>query len=153
MQLAVDDMVDFMHELKGWDMFRTMPLASMAVDFRITQIVDGTKGIHAMIPKSLFVNDKTGLLVQAGGVRQSSSAGGEATRARPHPIAAAGFTPRPLSSECVGTSRTGRATEKVNLAQSLGYRWGMPGAFRGSAITSISSCRVDGPPSCCRTIR
>jgi acetamidase/formamidase len=58
MQLAVDDMVDFMHDLKGWDMFRTIPLASMAVDFRITQIVDGTKGIHAMIPKSLFVNDK-----------------------------------------------------------------------------------------------
>ena len=59
MQLAVDDMVDFMHEAKGWDMFRTLPLASMAVDFRITQIVDGTKGIHAMIPKSLFVNDKS----------------------------------------------------------------------------------------------
>jgi acetamidase/formamidase len=58
MQLAVDEMVDFMHDAKGWDMFRSMPLASMAVDFRITQIVDGTKGIHAMIPKSLFVNDK-----------------------------------------------------------------------------------------------
>ncbi len=58
MQLAVDDMVDFMHEQKGWDMYRTIPLASMGVDFRITQIVDGTKGIHAMIAKSLFVNDK-----------------------------------------------------------------------------------------------
>ncbi|MEJ0035980.1 MAG: acetamidase/formamidase family protein [Gammaproteobacteria bacterium] len=59
MQMAVDDMVDLMQELKGWDMFRTIPLASMGVDFRVTQIVDGTKGIHAMIPKKLFVNDKT----------------------------------------------------------------------------------------------
>jgi acetamidase/formamidase len=58
MQFAVDDMIDLMQELKGWDMFRTMPLASMAVDFRVTQVVDGTKGIHAMIPKKLFVNDK-----------------------------------------------------------------------------------------------
>jgi acetamidase/formamidase len=29
-------------------------LCSVAVDFRVTQVVDGTKGIHAMIPKSLF---------------------------------------------------------------------------------------------------
>jgi acetamidase/formamidase len=58
MQFAVDDMIDLMQELKGWDMFRSMPLASMGVDFRVTQVVDGTKGIHAMIPKKLFVNDK-----------------------------------------------------------------------------------------------
>ncbi len=58
MQLAVDDMVDLFHDLKGWDMFRSLPLASMGVDFRVTQIVDGTKGIHAMIPKSLFVEEK-----------------------------------------------------------------------------------------------
>jgi acetamidase/formamidase len=29
-------------------------LASVAVDLRITQLVDGNKGVHAMIPKSLF---------------------------------------------------------------------------------------------------
>lgn len=58
MQMAVDDMVDLMQELKGWDMFRSIPLASIGVDFRVTQVVDGTKGIHAMIPKKLFVNDK-----------------------------------------------------------------------------------------------
>ena len=29
-------------------------LASVAVDLRVTQLVDGTKGIHAMIAKSLF---------------------------------------------------------------------------------------------------
>ena len=29
-------------------------LCSVAVDFEITQAVDGTKGVHAMIPKSIF---------------------------------------------------------------------------------------------------
>ncbi len=29
-------------------------LASVAVDFNITQLVDGTKGVHAMIPKAIF---------------------------------------------------------------------------------------------------
>jgi len=27
----------------------------MAVDVRVTQVVDGTKGAHAMLPKNLFV--------------------------------------------------------------------------------------------------
>jgi len=26
----------------------------VAIDFNVTQAVDGTKGIHAMIPKSIF---------------------------------------------------------------------------------------------------
>jgi acetamidase/formamidase len=29
-------------------------LASVAVDFSITQLVDGNKGVHAMIPKKIF---------------------------------------------------------------------------------------------------
>ena len=29
-------------------------LASVAVDFDITQLVDGTKGVRGMIPKSIF---------------------------------------------------------------------------------------------------
>ena len=29
-------------------------LASVAVDFRVTQVVDGTKGVHGMIPKAIF---------------------------------------------------------------------------------------------------
>jgi acetamidase/formamidase len=31
-------------------------IASVAVDYHVTQVVDGTKGIHAMIPKAIFVN-------------------------------------------------------------------------------------------------
>jgi acetamidase/formamidase len=33
-------------------------LTSVAVDLHITQLVDGTKGVHAMIPKSLFAAGK-----------------------------------------------------------------------------------------------
>lgn len=29
-------------------------LASAAMDLMVTQVVDGTKGIHAMIPKAIF---------------------------------------------------------------------------------------------------
>ena len=28
--------------------------ASVAVDYQVTQVVDGTKGIHGMIPKAIF---------------------------------------------------------------------------------------------------
>lgn len=58
MQMAVDETVAFLEETKGMDMFSALPLASMGIDYRITQIVDGTKGVHGMIPKSLFVNRK-----------------------------------------------------------------------------------------------
>lgn len=58
MQMAADETVDFLKELKGWDMFSALPLASIGIDYRITQIVDGTKGVHAMIPKKLFVDMK-----------------------------------------------------------------------------------------------
>jgi acetamidase/formamidase len=29
-------------------------VASIAVDFRITQVVDGNKGVHGMLPKGIF---------------------------------------------------------------------------------------------------
>ena len=29
-------------------------IASVAVDYHVTQVVDGTKGVHGMIPKSIF---------------------------------------------------------------------------------------------------
>ncbi len=30
-------------------------LCSSAVDLRVTQVVDGTKGVHALLPKNIFV--------------------------------------------------------------------------------------------------
>jgi acetamidase/formamidase len=32
-------------------------LCSIAVSFRVTQVVDIVKGVHAMIPKSLFAGE------------------------------------------------------------------------------------------------
>ena len=32
-------------------------LSSIAVNFRVTQVVDKTLGIHSMIPKKLFIKD------------------------------------------------------------------------------------------------
>jgi acetamidase/formamidase len=54
MQQAVDETVETIDELMGWDQSRSLPLASIGVDYHVTQIVDQTKGIHAMIPKNLF---------------------------------------------------------------------------------------------------
>jgi acetamidase/formamidase len=31
-------------------------IASIAVDYHVTQVVDGTKGIHGMIPKAIFAS-------------------------------------------------------------------------------------------------
>jgi acetamidase/formamidase len=31
-------------------------IASVAVDYNVTQVVDGTKGIHGMIPKAIFTS-------------------------------------------------------------------------------------------------
>ena len=49
--------LDFLKEKKGYDMMQAYTLCSAAVDFRVTQVVDKTLGIHGMIAKKLFVND------------------------------------------------------------------------------------------------
>jgi acetamidase/formamidase len=53
---ALRDAVRFLSWNKGLTPDDALAIASLAVDFRITQIVDGNKGIHAMIPKGIFRN-------------------------------------------------------------------------------------------------
>jgi acetamidase/formamidase len=53
-RLATSEMVRFLLEQKGLSREDAYILASVGVDLRVTQLVDGTKGIHAMLPKSLF---------------------------------------------------------------------------------------------------
>lgn len=55
MRMAIMETLDFLREKKGLDFFDALSLSSIAVDFEVTQVVDGTKGIHGMIAKSLFV--------------------------------------------------------------------------------------------------
>ncbi len=54
MKLATRETIDFLVAQKGLSRDDAYMLTSVAVDFAVTQVVDGTKGIHAMIPKSIF---------------------------------------------------------------------------------------------------
>jgi acetamidase/formamidase len=51
---AVREAIDFLVTEKHLSREDAYALCSVAVDFNVTQAVDGTKGIHGMIPKSIF---------------------------------------------------------------------------------------------------
>src|SRR2546425_814884 len=53
---AVREAVDFLEQQKMVPMshYEAYSLASMAADCRVTQVVDVRKGVHCMIPKSIF---------------------------------------------------------------------------------------------------
>jgi acetamidase/formamidase len=53
-RLAVREMIDFLVTEKGMKRDDAYILCSVAADLIVTQTVDATKGIHAMIPKSIF---------------------------------------------------------------------------------------------------
>jgi acetamidase/formamidase len=55
MRICVRETVKFLCERHGMDAADAYALASVAIDFEVTQNVDGVKGIHAMIPKAIFV--------------------------------------------------------------------------------------------------
>ncbi len=53
-KMALRETIQFLGELRGMSPDDAYRLCSLAVDLRVTQIVNGTKGVHAMVPKSLF---------------------------------------------------------------------------------------------------
>jgi acetamidase/formamidase len=53
-KIALRDAIKFISATKGMTLDDAYALSSLAVDLRVTQIVDGNKGIHAMIPKAIF---------------------------------------------------------------------------------------------------
>jgi acetamidase/formamidase len=53
-KLATREMLNFIVATKGLPRDDVLMLLSAAMDLHVTQIVDGTKGVHAMIPKSIF---------------------------------------------------------------------------------------------------
>jgi len=57
MHQAILETIDFLKEKQGYDFFQAYALASIGVDFHVTQDVDKTNGIHGMIPKRLFIHD------------------------------------------------------------------------------------------------
>ena len=54
LKTAVRETIDFLVTEKHLSREEAYMLSSVAVDFNVTQAVDGTKGVHAMIPKSIF---------------------------------------------------------------------------------------------------
>jgi acetamidase/formamidase len=54
-RLAVREMIDFLVTEKHLSRDDAYMLTSVAADLAITQVVDGTKGVHASIAKSIFV--------------------------------------------------------------------------------------------------
>jgi acetamidase/formamidase len=55
--IALRNALDFLERKAGLSRLDAYGLASMAVSFRVTQVVDANKGVHAMIPKSLFSDE------------------------------------------------------------------------------------------------
>ncbi|MBX9841564.1 MAG: acetamidase/formamidase family protein [Xanthobacteraceae bacterium] len=55
MKIAVRETIDFIvQRFPHLTREEAYMIASVAVDYHVTQVVDGTKGIHGMIPKSIF---------------------------------------------------------------------------------------------------
>jgi acetamidase/formamidase len=54
MKIAAREAVAFLVSEKGLSPDDAYMLASMTVDFCVTQVVDGTLGVHGMIPKGIF---------------------------------------------------------------------------------------------------
>jgi acetamidase/formamidase len=57
-KMAVRNAIKFLNKRYGMNELDSYAFCSMAVDLRVTQVVDLAKGIHAMIPKNYFVGDQ-----------------------------------------------------------------------------------------------
>jgi acetamidase/formamidase len=57
MKMAVRETINFITEkFPKLSRQEAYMIASIAVDYHVTQVVDGTKGIHGMIPKAIFAS-------------------------------------------------------------------------------------------------
>jgi acetamidase/formamidase len=54
-QMAVREMIDYLVAQRHLSRDQAYMLSSMAADLRVTQTVDGVKGVHALLPKTIFV--------------------------------------------------------------------------------------------------
>jgi len=54
MRIALLNAIDFLSKRAGLTRLDAYALCSVGVSFRVTQVVDINKGVHAMIPKSIF---------------------------------------------------------------------------------------------------
>jgi len=54
MRQALVEMIDFISERTGWERSQAYKSCSLAVDFHVTQNVNGEKGVHGLLRKGLF---------------------------------------------------------------------------------------------------
>lgn len=54
-QMAVREMIDYLVKEHNLTPDQAYMLCSMAADLQVTELVDGSKGIHALLPKSIFL--------------------------------------------------------------------------------------------------
>jgi acetamidase/formamidase len=57
-RIAIQEMIDFLASTKGLDKHAAYQLTSIAGDVAITQLVDGTMGVHVKLPKRIFTAKK-----------------------------------------------------------------------------------------------
>lgn len=57
LRIALRNTIAFLTAKAGLTRDRAYSLASLGIDFRVTQMVDVNNGVHAMIPKSMFAPD------------------------------------------------------------------------------------------------
>jgi acetamidase/formamidase len=55
---ATKEMIDYLSTVRGLSRDDAYMLTSAAVDLQVTQVVDGVKGVHAMLPKTIFAAGK-----------------------------------------------------------------------------------------------
>ncbi len=58
MKNATTNAVNFIKDELGYTFNEALSITSVGVDLEVTQVVDQTLGVHAMIPKSIFTNKK-----------------------------------------------------------------------------------------------
>jgi acetamidase/formamidase len=51
---ATREMIEYLTTERGLSRDEAYMLISAAVDLHVTQVVDGVKGVHAMLPKAIF---------------------------------------------------------------------------------------------------
>jgi acetamidase/formamidase len=53
--IALRQMIDLIGERAGLDRYQAYSLCSLAADLRITQVVNGNKGVHCMLEKKYLM--------------------------------------------------------------------------------------------------
>ncbi|EAU43017.1 hypothetical protein FP2506_09246 [Fulvimarina pelagi HTCC2506] len=82
MKEAVRSSIGFLTDRLGIDPQTALAYLSAATDYEVSQVVDKTKGVHALIAKSDFAGFTTTALPETASAEEASSAQGEASSAQ-----------------------------------------------------------------------